>query len=178
MIRFIELPDWSPLNGTLFYKVDEYSMGFNPERIKDLEVIIGNEGTTSLSIGSLQIEVCIAARILLYPWGYFPYMRWMRYKLIPPKVISGAVRIDSSTRFEKGVAVNIADEGELPTLYDPENDWICIGTTKIPKSAINVEFATNAIAVIDNGKLISLWMHPYIDSTIEFNALGQVQFLV
>lgn len=74
----------TPLAGLLSYSPNDHAFGFEPDDVNQQEVRRGSEGSGSIQIGTLQIEVSVATNRALYVWGYHPMGLWETRRLHPP----------------------------------------------------------------------------------------------
>ena len=149
------------LDGELLYRAGEYSIDFEVELDAHLAERVGSEGNTSLSFTTLQVEVGIEHGELLYPWGLFPKTRWQVRPLTVPALQAGRVRVAIGEEpLQAGVSVLFSESTEWPVVWDPDSGWICFGNATSRCDAIAVEYAKNAVAVIADGQLLSLWLRP------------------
>jgi hypothetical protein len=144
--------------GQLYYYQDEYSFSFKPTASNQFSLHVGQHGRTSLLIGSLQVEISIEYRSLLFAWGYHPYQRWREKDLTAPKALAYGVTLGSEIVLEEGISVALVGVGSWDTWYDSETQWVCVGSYHQPVEATIAEFATNTIAVISKSRLVALWL--------------------
>src|SRR5438067_1407980 len=83
----VDVDGGPPLGGVLFYSKREYSFRFVPASPDQLTERVGERGVTSLSVGTLQIEVGIEHKRALYVWGLHPYTRWKPGILDPSPIM-------------------------------------------------------------------------------------------
>ncbi|MFD5229119.1 hypothetical protein ACFY9S_37290 [Streptomyces sp. NPDC012474] len=152
------IQDGSSLEGVLTYDESEYGFSFSAQNGEALSERLGSEGVTSLLIGTLQLEVDIESREVLFAWGYFPNVRGFVSKLSPPRCKSGRVFISSEHSFVPGVSFEVPGDG-WRVEYDPSTGWITIHL----KNAADVELvriASGTVLGIENGDLTSVWLNP------------------
>lgn len=159
-MRFTVTDEWPTLKGRLVYHTDEYAFDFEPESIKEVERRTGGQGTTSILIGTLQIEVGIATGMALFVWGYHPHLAWNQNHLPSLRVVPGGVKVSTGGHLQKGVSVPIFNVGEWQTTHDPDTGWICVGDYTASERCSSIEFATNTIAVIEGNLLRAIWLRP------------------
>ena len=148
------------LPGRVVYRAADYAFDFEIQSHKDLSDRVGQHGTTSLLIGTLQIEVSIETGLLLYVWGYCPSTQWSRATVIPAFRKSGCVKLISSNRLEVGISEKYVKIMQWPIVYDDESGWICVGKADQPMGANWIEFATDTIAVVQGTVLYALLLRP------------------
>src|SRR6266852_6308933 len=156
MTRFAISWDCQPLSGECVYRAYEYSFDFIPADPKEVIRRAGEPGTTSLVIGTLQLEVGIATGALLYAWGYHPHTSWRQDRL--PRVSSqeGCVTVLFDEEPVIGVSQGLAEVGEWQTTYDEGTGWICVSANEHDVAESYVEFADNTIAGLTDEKLVSV----------------------
>jgi hypothetical protein len=148
------------LQGELIYRRSEYSFDFEPMSRSGVRRRTGDFGTTSVLIGTLQIEIGIETGTFLYVWGYYPETAWKRHKLPNPTTQPGKVSISFEEPPELSVSIGLVEFNEWTTAYDPRTGWLCVGDPAPNPTAQLVEFATNTIAVIYEVQLRALWLRP------------------
>ena len=160
MTRFVEY-DCVPLQGELVYRAYEHSFDFKVKSSSELAQRIGNKGTTSLMIGTLQIEVGIEVGAALFVWGLHSHIsQWRRDHLSAVSSKRGGIRAIFDEEPAVGVSQGLADVGEWHTAFDPNTEWICISSNQDDSAERYIEFAENTIAGISNEKLVSLRLRP------------------
>ncbi len=139
---------------TLLYRRDGYSFDVSPKQ---------RIGTTTLSIGQLQLDVDEDG-FLLYPYGVCPLDSAQVTPLEPQAYTEAVIHVydDIDPEAIPGTAYTITKE-LWPIYINYNGDWICIGNPT--KDTGLFEFAPNCIASIDaNKQLKALWLRPeYVD---------------
>jgi hypothetical protein len=160
MTRFLNY-DCVPLEGQLVYRAYEYSFDFKVGSQPELARRAGSKGTTSLLIGTLQIEVGLETGTALFVWGLHSHSaQWRRDSLSRPLAQPGCVRAVFDEEPIMGVSQGLAEVGEWQTTYDPNTGWICVSSNVHDVFESYIEFAENTIAGLHNGSLVSVWLHP------------------
>ena len=153
--------DAPPLDGELLYRQDEYSIDFEVASKLVLAERVGSAGVTSISFTTLQIEVGIERRGLLYAWGLFPKTRWQLGQLSVPILQPGRVRVISDgEELRPGVAIPFHESTGWSVAWDQSTGWIRFGNGAFHGTGTGVEFAKNLAVVIAEGTLISIWLRP------------------
>lgn len=149
------------LSGQLVYLESEYGFKFEVDAPMDLQVLAGDQGIGSLSLGTLQIAVGVETGNLLYPWGYHPHVSWLEAKLQPPvgrrcllQVVSNSTRPLAS-----GVAEKVLAAGKWISECDKDAGWLRVADDVNTESLEFVEFASGCIAGVARGQLNELWFH-------------------
>ncbi|KOX30065.1 hypothetical protein ADK67_09870 [Saccharothrix sp. NRRL B-16348] len=142
----------------LTYDESEYGFSFSASSDEPLSERLGSEGVASVLIGTLQLEVGIESREVLFAWGYFPNVRGVTAELGAPDFIAGRVFISSDHAFEPGVSFEVPGDG-LRVSYDPSSGWVAL-RLKDALDAKFVQIASGVVLGIDTGYLVSVWLHP------------------
>lgn len=150
------------LDGVLRYTDSEHSFRFDVGSPADLKRRVGADGTTSIAIDTLQIEVGVATRRALFVWGLHPRSRWVMDHLDPPAAKEGEVFVDPHQALLAGVTVMAAPEGSWLTKYDPETGWIRVEADTQVDDA-EVEIARSVVLGGKNGVLHSIWLQPVFE---------------
>jgi hypothetical protein len=158
-IRIEFAVDGRPLPGTLTYVKQDHSFGFEPADRQKLETRRGPDGSTSIEIGTLQIEVGVATRGLLYAWGYHPVGSWVQKALLPPEILGGSAWLAPGLILKPGVAHVLASVGQWRTWHDPLNGWIRVGPDD-QDDTVTVMIADGVAIGIRGGFLQTVWLHP------------------
>lgn len=154
-----EIASGAASEGELVYIASEYSLDFVKSSSFEFEGRTGSLGVGSVSIGTLQLEVSIDSGEILFPWGLFPYARWKEQVLNKPAATPGRViLLDASILLKKGVSLDISTALDWKTKIDRSSGWIYTGSDQSHGAA--VEFATNAILVLQMGAISGLWLKP------------------
>jgi hypothetical protein len=160
MTRFLKY-DCAPLHGEVVYRAYEYSFDFKVKSESELALRAGSKGTTSLVVGTLQIEVGIETGAALFVWGLHSHStQWRQVRL--PRVSSqkGCVKVEFDEEPVIGVSQGLAEVGEWQTTYDEDTGWICVSANEHDVAENYVEFADNTIVGLADEKLVSVWLRP------------------
>lgn len=153
--------DCVPLQGQVVYRAYEHSFDFKVESEPELLRRAGEKGTTSVLVGTLQIEVGIETGNALFVWGLHSHnSQWKRDRLERVLSEKGCVRVSFDCEAIGGVSQALAGVGEWNTTYDVNNGWICISAREDDAAESYIEFAQDTIAGLANGKLVSIWLRP------------------
>ncbi|MCC8373917.1 MULTISPECIES: hypothetical protein [Photorhabdus] len=160
-MNFLWKPCIKPLQGKLIYRESEYSIDFIDYSEVEVERKTGNQGCTSLTIGTLQIEVGVESGKLLYPWGLYPLQHCESRELIIPTMLPGEIFVYlNNTKLIQGVAMDIPNINLWPAFRDPSTKWICIGDDELIGGITVIQFADNVAMALRNDSLMSLWIKP------------------
>jgi hypothetical protein len=152
-----------PLDGILEYDADEYSFRFKAASPVDLSERAGDGGLTSLSIGTLQIEVGVATRTAIYVWGLHPRTGWQTDVIPPPRPVPGLVRVASPDRLLPGVSLDVGEVPGWSTRYDQDNGWVRVAAEADNFEEEQILIASDTVLGLRSGELRSLWLRPVFD---------------
>ena len=150
----------TPLKGTLRYNTSEHAFEFLPLTPTDLAARTGAAGTTSIALGTLQLELDVSTGLVLFAWGYSPRTAWRDGSLPNPQMKSGAVRVIATSAFKPGVAVDFTEARDWQLTRDQTSQWVFLGCSPEPSSV--VEIATGVGLVIRNAVLSGVWLRPTV----------------
>lgn len=157
-----------PLEGQCLYIEDEHSFDFLPAVGTQVDDRAGTSGTTSLAIGTLQVEVGVESGALLFVWGYLPRESWLIDSVsAPASVREGLVRVKDREPLQAGVSKALALHGEWPTHFDPSSGWVRMGE---PTVDLSVSFASSTVAGFVKDRLTTLWLRPSDPANVTPNA--------
>jgi hypothetical protein len=139
-----------PVHGRLVYRRGDRGLDVEPHP---------DSGGTSLLVNDTQIELDEDAR-LVYVWGYCPHESWQPARLEPPRSSLGRLSY-SGQAIIPGVSIRL-NEQRWPVLFDDSTGWICLGDPAARGDA--VEFSPGATAVLNDGSLQALWLHPEFEA--------------
>jgi hypothetical protein len=157
MLRFTLALELEPIPGRLLYRMGDHAVDFQADHPSELQYQIGSAGVTSLSIGTLQLEIAIASGRLLYPWGYLPLESLKRRSLKRIDAVAGAIRVDVSRPLVAGVS--IAHGVDWTACHDPESGLIQLeGSDNRYDTAIN--FCAQSTACMMGDRLVAVQLLP------------------
>lgn len=130
---------------SLIYRVDESSYDMLPHI---------NETNFHILINYIDLTVDENNHVVELR-GYSPYESWIKSNCKAPILHQGILKVE--TLKEPGFSYRI-DDKEWPVYFNVDEGWVCIGSPE--KCENSVEFISNCIAVIDQGKLVSIWLKP------------------
>jgi hypothetical protein len=140
-----------PADGRLVYRSSDYSLDVEPRR---------GTGLVSLLVNDVQIGVDEDGT-LLHVWGYCPRESWKQTRLDVPTASPSKLRMPDID-IVPGASKRLNPLKRWDTAFDASSGWLCIGNASSRGEA--VAFAPGAIAVVENGELAALWLHPQIKS--------------
>ncbi|WP_146060145.1 MULTISPECIES: hypothetical protein [unclassified Streptomyces] len=150
--------DGSPLEGVLAYDESEYGFSFRARSGELLGEKLGSNGVASALIGTLQLEVDIESREILFAWGYFPNVRGVVTDLTTPRINPGRAFISSDHSLEPGVSFEVPGD-RWRVSYDSSSGWVAIRLNDATGAKF-VQIASGTVLGIDNGDLVSVWLNP------------------
>lgn len=138
-------------SGNLVYYREENSFDFVPSRNADILLLVGylNIGVDSETMTVQQV------------WGLHPYEGWIKKTLSIPNYIEGELMVEGN--IHPGMTYRIDGSEKWTAKCDSQTGWVCIGASEIIKNDTVIKFADNSIAVINDGKLKSLWLKPELE---------------
>jgi len=147
------------IEGVLEYRAAEYSLNF--ARLPGLspEQTSGQDDLTSIAVGTLQLEIAVQTRALLYAWGYFPNTAWVRRPLAPPEMKRGSVSLRPPLpTLSRGVALEYIAAKSWRIEYDEGSGWLYFGDGAAAERVIL--FASNTAISLRADKVVALWLRP------------------
>ena len=162
-MRVVAVVDPPPLDGVLRYVDAEHSFTFDVASPADLQERSGSSGMTSLSIGTLQIEIGIETGLVLFVWGFHPRAAWKMQAVGQPDPVVTSARLDATVPLQRGVSVPIAAVGEWTTAFDEATGWLHIAKDLAQVSGQQLLVATGVALGVTDGRLDSLWLQPIFE---------------
>lgn len=149
-MRFIVDKTREPRDLTLVYLPRDYAFSAEP-RPADCAYAVG--------INDLELMIDEEELIIVFATGYCPHPSWQPAKLRPPRAIRAVLLAEADTALLPGRTVGLtARDQRWPVFVDVENGWVCLGPPDRAGRAI--EFASGCVAVLEEGALVSVWLHP------------------
>lgn len=162
-MTFVPTLDAAPLDGVLRYVNAEHSFSFDVGSPVELIDRAGPDGLTSLSVGTLQIEVGVATGRALFAWGLHPRTNWQRMSVGRPNAEPGAVRVDTAEPLQRGVSLQLASVGAWPTGFDEDSGWLRVAGDLDAVSEQDVLIASGVVLGLSAGQLRTIWLQPAFD---------------
>ncbi|MET7486613.1 hypothetical protein [Streptomyces sp. NPDC005538] len=150
--------DGALLEGVLAYSEAEHGFSFSARSGDSLSERLGTQGVTSVVIDTLQLEVDIESREVLFAWGYFPNVRGVMSESNSPQITPGRVFLSSDDPLEPGVSYEVPGDGWRVS-YDPSSGWITIELDGSADAKF-VQIASGTVLGIDSGDLVSVRLNP------------------
>ncbi|MEN6307984.1 MAG: hypothetical protein ABFD91_09540 [Anaerohalosphaeraceae bacterium] len=111
------------IEGKLVYRQGDYSFDFIPFSTDKFDTIVGEQSTTSLLINTLQIEISIQSKRLLYIWGYCPLFNYQEADIPEIKFEDGEITLLSDAALDIGVSMNISNGLKWSLYGDKKTGW-------------------------------------------------------
>ncbi len=154
----LETQPQEPIAGEPVYVTEDHAFSFNPKVSPHALEIVGDAGTTSLALGTLQLEVSIRTRRCLWLWGYSPQTGWARARVEAPPAEEGGVQVLDADLLS-GVAIRAASDDAISRVFDRDSGWFALLTSSEPKGKA-VLLATDTVVLVDAGKLAAVYVRP------------------
>ena len=162
-MKLVASPCAVTLDGLLVYTEDEHSFRFDVGAPGDLADRSGPDGVTSLSVGTLQIEVGVASGIVLFVWGLHPRAAWQIAPIGEPIVRPGVVRLDEVAELRRGVSMRLAPVGAWTTTFDHMTGWVRVARVMSLAPEETILVATGTALGLREGQLESVWLQPLFE---------------
>lgn len=153
------------LRGRLRYLSGEYSFDFHPASEEQLNARVGNLGTTSLLVGTLQLEVDIEHGTVLYAWGFLPHTAWISGSADPEAFTECTVHIRPGEVLVRGVSLKIENSSERVPVFDKATGWMRVGAPS-ERDQKRLQVATDTLVGVSGGRINSVWMRPTFDDEV------------
>ena len=161
-MKFIFSENGESLCGDLVYRETEYSIDFICSSSKQLEAKAGGQGCMSLTAGTLQFEVGVESRALLYPWGFFPLMNIETRAIEIPVSKCGSIYVEPE-EFDlvKGVSWSIPGSSSWVIVREQDGEWVYIGPDHVSFDKCScVEFSSGAMLGLKDGDILCIFIRP------------------
>lgn len=134
-------------SGQIIYRTEEFSF----------DTIGGEFSNTSVMINDVFLGINDCTNEIVQVWGLSPQAKWITMSCSLPHYIEGSIIVSNQRDLLHPIRVN----GIMPwkEYYNPTTGWLCLdsGDSRFSKD-ICVCFVNNALALIKNGKMLSLWL--------------------
>jgi hypothetical protein len=160
-MRFATRPRPVFPHGRLAYSAEncEFSYRFlRRARRYHLGLLMSRSGSYLL-VDLLEVALARDGR-LLYVGGYSNYRYWEVTAASPPRFRQAAVHALLEEPLEPGVDVHLDGDGVWRTFVNSLSGWVCLGQPAPSGRVEAVEFASDTVAVLRDGELVALWLHP------------------
>ncbi|HEX3426188.1 MAG TPA: hypothetical protein VHT30_08645 [Acidimicrobiales bacterium] len=116
-----------------------------------------------MEIGTLQIEVGVDSRLVLFVWGLHSRARWIEGRVAAPNGRSGIVEVSEPPDLRLGVSIGLADVNAWTTVYDPETGWLRVAPPAAQDDDLILVSTGIVLGLQGEGELASVWLQPVLD---------------
>lgn len=134
-------------SGELIYRSEEYSF----------DTIGGEFSNTSIMINDISLGINGDTKRIVQVWGFSPQAKWINMSCALPRYIDGGIVVVNESNMLHSTRIN--DTMLWKEYYNPAIGWLCIdsGNFRFCKDKC-ICFMNNAMALVKNGKILSLWL--------------------
>lgn len=149
----IRIEQGQPAPGKLVYRDAEYAFDTEPRprtcgasfTVNDLELMLDDE----------------EHQRVFFVAGYCPHAGWRPSVLRPPAAHPGLLRGEAGRPITAGGAIAVhSRDAPWAVLVDERSGWVRLGQGRPDADREGVRFAPGAIAVLEEDRLVALWLHP------------------
>lgn len=141
-------PEWTTANYQIEYHSSQHSFLATPQP---------SGGIASILFNDLQLEIDDSG-LVLYVWGLFPHLsRCMATDFMAPVAEKRLLRFSGIEEITPGVSVRY-NSVPWDCFVNMRSGWVGVGNPKAVEESLAIEFGPNQIAVIDNGKIVTVWL--------------------
>ncbi len=134
-------------NGYIVYSNEEHSF----------DTAGGDFSNISILINDISIGINSSSKKITQIWGYSPVSKWEYMSCPLPSYIDGSIVVSELGDMIHTTRVNCGTMWR--EYYNPDSGWFCLDSDnyRFCKSTC-IRFFENAIALIYNKKILSLWL--------------------
>lgn len=147
-MNFITKDTKQQFSGFHTYSIKEASFFHEPWGNSDFSILLG--GTY------LSLDIDLKRKKALHVSGFSDKKDWIKTSIPAPEAEKGSLYIETTAKLVPGCGTNYDENWKI---YN-NKEWICIGDPIFNRAYKHIEFANDTIAVIDDGKLVSVWLKP------------------
>jgi hypothetical protein len=151
------------LEGTLVYASREHSFRFDVGSPIEFAERIGTSGVTSLTVGTLQVEVGVDTHLVLFIWGLHPRARWIEGVVGTPNYRTGIVEVQEPRDLRRGVSIGLAEVNAWSTVHDSETGWLRVAAPAVQDDDLVLVSTSAVLGLGRTGELTSIWLQPVLD---------------
>jgi hypothetical protein len=154
MMKLVADPGKEVSRVALVYRAKDYAFSAEPRPA---------DADTSLSVNDLELMVDGRDNRVVFVTGYCPHQAWRPAKLTVPQFRRAGLVVETDRELPPGVSTRLnSREARWPVLVDARAGWVCLEMPGAREAAglDAVEFAPGCLAVLDDGQLVALWLHP------------------
>ena len=157
----LEFREGTPVEGILEYRARDYAFAFLPSDPAALRTLVGDQGTTSLVFGSVQVEVSVDSGRCLFAWGYSPRQGWRPGSISGlPDVRSGAC-FTSGVLLRPGVSIGVIGSTDILVSHDAESGKVWLRSKNGEPAKTAVEIAEGvAVLIAADSRPVGLLLQP------------------
>jgi len=145
------------VEGRPVYVPGDHAFTFDPMTNPNVLEAVGDAGTTSLALDTLQLEVSLRTRRCLWLWGYSPRTRWLSGKIQAPSAEDGAVEVVGA-QLAPGISIRVPG-APFREVFDDATGWFgAFASTKTEGSPVRI--ASDTILFVADGILSALLVRP------------------
>ncbi len=154
----LEVAPADALKGLPIYVVADHAFNFEAPIDSQALAVVGDAGTTSLVLDTLQVEVSIRTRRCLWLWGYSPRNSWVRGRIPEPTANEGAAEV-VGVQLNRGVAIRVAPDGGVRKVFDQATGWFG-AFTGATAGAQAVRISTDTVLLVADAMLTAVLVRP------------------
>jgi hypothetical protein len=154
----LEVVTPTPLvEGRPAYVLGDHAFKFEALTRPDVLEVVGDAGTTSLALDSLQLEVSLRTRRCLWLWGYSPRTRWISGKIADPEAEDGSAEVHG-VELARGISIKMPG-APFRKLFDTESGWFGVfGSNRVGGQGVRI--ATDTVLFVRDGVFGALLVRP------------------
>jgi len=147
----------SLVEGRPAYVLGDHAFKFEALTRPDVLEVVGDAGTTSLALNTLQLEVSLRSRRCLWLWGYSPRTRWISGEIPNPEAEDGSAEV-LGVQLARGVSIRVPG-APFREVFDTVSGWFGVfATTKAEGRGVRI--ATDTVLLVADGLLSGLLVKP------------------
>lgn len=145
---WLECQDGVPTEGFLEYRSRDQAFRFVPSDPGAVRDLVGEQGTTSLAFGGVQLEVSVGSGRCLFAWGFSPQQGWRTSRIEGlPEPTAGACFV-SGALLRPGVSIAIVAASDLAALHDSDSGLLWLHERGGGTPATAVEVADGVVVLL------------------------------
>ena len=152
------------------YVTGDHAFNFEARVGADASDVVGDAGTTSLTLNTLQLEVSLRTRRCLWLWGYSPTTRWIVGEVPEPVAQDGSVEV-LGVQLAPGISIRIPGSSIREEL-DARSGWFGVfAGTKAEGQPVRI--ATDTVVFVADGALSAVLVRPANWREIKTQQIGR-----
>jgi len=145
------------VEGRPAYVLGDHAFMFQALSRPDVLEVVGDAGTTSLALNTLQLEVSLRSRRCLWLWGYSPRTRWISGEIPDPKAEAGSVEV-LGVQLAPGISIKIPG-APFREEFDAASGWFGVFASRRAEGQA-VRIATDTVVFTADGVLSAVLVKP------------------